>query len=125
MKRLIAAFVASLAAAACNAPPETPSIDAFFEAFTAEWVRMSPNQAISARYFSGPEQDALETQITPMTREWRQLRVNMARRGLEQLATYDRARLIETQRVSADLHSGQNSTPKPFMTQCWGWERRR
>ena len=32
-------------------------IDAFFEDFTAEWVRLSPNQATAARYFTGAEQD--------------------------------------------------------------------
>jgi len=107
MKRVIAAVIASLAAAACGASPRAPSIDVFFESFTADWVRMSPNQAISARYFSGPEQDALETQITPMTREWRHRRVEMARRGLAQLAGYDGGRLTETERVSADLMKWQ------------------
>ena len=34
-------------------------IDAFFEDFTAAWVRLSPNQATAARYFTGAEQDAL------------------------------------------------------------------
>jgi uncharacterized protein (DUF885 family) len=107
MKPLMAVVIASLAVAACGAPPEAPSIDVFFDTFTADWVRMSPNQAISARYFSGAEQDTLETQMTPMTREWRQRRVDMARRGLAQLATYDRDLLNDTDRVSADLMKWQ------------------
>ena len=78
-------------------------IDAFFEDFTAEWVRLSPNQATAFRYFAGAEQDALETQLTPCTREWRQKRVALARRGLEQLKTFERAGLTDAQRVSADL----------------------
>ena len=82
-------------------------IDAFFEDFTAEWVRLSPNQATASRYFTGAEQDALETQLTPSTREWRHKRVALARRGLEQLKTFERAGLTDAQRVSADLMAWQ------------------
>ena len=78
-------------------------IDDFFGAFTAEWVRMNPNQATAARYFSGPEQDALETQLTPQTREWRHRRTELAKRGLADLKKFDRARLTEQQRLSADV----------------------
>src|ERR1044071_5995520 len=68
---------------------------------------MNPNQAIATRYFMGPEQDALETQITPLTREWRSRRVELARRGLMELTAFDREQLTETQRVSADLMKWQ------------------
>ena len=78
-------------------------IDDFFATFTDEWVRMNPNQATAARYFTGPEQDALETQLTPQTREWRQRRVEFARRGLADLKKFDRDRLTEQQRLSADV----------------------
>ena len=67
------------------------SIDDFFRTFTDEWVRSNPNQAIQARYFTGPEQDALEVQMTPLTREWRHRRIEMARRGLAELAKFDGA----------------------------------
>src|SRR5688572_7263499 len=70
MKRLLITVLACVALTSCTAEAPAPSIDAFFERFTADWVRMSPNQAIAARYFTGPEQDALETQMTPLTREW-------------------------------------------------------
>src|SRR5688572_23029783 len=83
------------------------SIDAFFDDFTADWTRMNPNQATASRYFTGAEQDALETQITPLTREWRQRRVALARRGLDELKAFDRTRLSEVQRVSADLMAWQ------------------
>ena len=78
-------------------------IDDFFSTFTDDWVRMNPNQATAARYFTGPEQDALETQLTPQTREWRHRRVELARRGLADLKKFDRDRLTEQQRLSADL----------------------
>ena len=83
------------------------SIDDFFSSFTAEWVRLNPNQATASRYFTGPEQDALETQLTPATREWRHRRVELARRGVAELAAFERSRLSDTQRVSADLMTWQ------------------
>jgi uncharacterized protein (DUF885 family) len=98
---------AALGACTSQQAPETRSIDAFFETFTADWVRMNPNQAIATRYFTGAEQDALETQMTPLTREWRRQRVELARRGLIALAAFDRDQLTETQRVSADLMKWQ------------------
>jgi uncharacterized protein (DUF885 family) len=82
-------------------------IDIFFETFTAEWVRLSPDQATASRYFTGAEQDALEAQLTPSTHEWRQKRVALARRGLEELKTFDRAGLTDVQRVSADVMAWQ------------------
>jgi uncharacterized protein (DUF885 family) len=83
------------------------SIDTFFEDFTAEWVRLSPNQATATRYFTGAEQDALEKQLTPQTREWRHRRVELALRGLADLKAFDRARLTASQRLSADLMEWQ------------------
>ena len=46
-------------------------------------------------------------QLTPSTREWRQKRVALARRGLEQLKTFERTGLTDVQRVSADLMAWQ------------------
>ena len=93
--------------AALHVQAQQRPIDAFFDAFTAEWVRLSSDQATATRYFTGAEQDALETQLTPSTHEWRQKRVALARRGLEQLKTFDRAGLTDLQRVSADLMAWQ------------------
>ncbi len=83
------------------------SIDEFFTAFTADWVRMNPNQATASRYFTGAEQEALERQLTPATKAWRQQQRDLARRGLRELATFDRARLDDQQRLSADLMQWQ------------------
>ena len=86
---------------------QAPSIDDFFNRFTADWVRANPNQATASRYFTGAEQDALETQLTPATRAWREQRRDRARRGLAELARFDRTSLTESQRVSADLMKWQ------------------
>jgi uncharacterized protein (DUF885 family) len=79
------------------------SIAKFFDDFTDEWIRLSPNQATNLRYFSGPQQDALESQLTPNTREWRQRRLSLAKRGISQLRTFDRTRLSDSERTSAEL----------------------
>src|SRR5437879_3147594 len=65
MSRALAAiFIGVLAGV--PAPAADPTIDDFFNAFTAEWVRGNPNLATSARYFKGDEQDRLEQQIMPV-----------------------------------------------------------
>ncbi len=84
-------------------PGQQPNIDNFFRDFTAEWVRSNPNLATGSRYFTGEEQDRLERQITPDTLEYRRSRIELARKGLAELAKFDRSKLSETQRVSADL----------------------
>ena len=86
---------------------QSRSIDDFFRSFTDEWVRMNPNLAIQARYFTGPEQNRLETQLTPLVRQWRQRRVALAERGLSQLRRFDSSRFTPAQRVSADLMKWQ------------------
>src|SRR5688572_6105825 len=61
--------------AALSPQAQQAPIDRFFEAFTAEGVRLNPNQATATRYGTGAEQDELEAQLTPSTHEWRQKRV--------------------------------------------------
>src|SRR5579871_4687332 len=101
MKRL--AIPGAFLLALLSAPAQQRSIDDFFRDFTDEWVRGNPNLATSARYFTGEEQDRLERQITPETRAYRQSRIQLARKGLAELAKFDIARLTETQRLSADI----------------------
>lgn len=83
------------------------SIDEFFDTFTAEWVRGNPNLATALRYFSGEEQDRLERQLTPQTRKYTEDRMQLARKGLSELRKFDRSRLTQTQRLSADLMQWQ------------------
>ena len=91
-------------------PPPARSVADFFRDFTAEWIRTNPNQAASTRYFTGAEQDRFEEQLTPETPEYRQSRVLLAQKGVAELATFDRARMSDTQRVSADLMQWQLNT---------------
>ena len=82
-------------------------IDAFFERFTDEWVRAEPDLATGLRYFSGEEQAQLERQLTPRTRAHTLERIKRARRGLAELQKFDRNKLSQSQRVSADLMQWQ------------------
>ena len=93
--------LALLAAVAVSAQPRT--VDDFFRDFTAEWVRGDPNLAARTRYFTGPEQQALERRLTPLTREYKASRVAQAKKGLAEIRRFDRARMSDAQRLSAEL----------------------
>jgi uncharacterized protein (DUF885 family) len=105
-------LVIILVCAVCALPLPAPeiTIDDFFRTFTDDWVRHDPNLATSARYFTGEEQDRLERQLRPETQAWKRDRIRRARQGLAELRKFDRARLTETQRVSADLMQWQLDT---------------
>ncbi len=83
------------------------NIDDFFTDFTSEWIRINPGLATSLRYFTGEEQDRLERQLTPLTIASARQRLQLARKGLLELAKFDRTGMTETQRVSADVMKWQ------------------
>ncbi|HUQ50824.1 MAG TPA: DUF885 domain-containing protein, partial [Gammaproteobacteria bacterium] len=87
------------------APPaaSAASIDGFFQRFTDDWVRRNPNLAISTRYFEGEEQDRLSRQITPVSKAYELETIAIARRGLTELATFERGTLTLDQQLSADI----------------------
>lgn len=90
------------------APAQQGSVDDFFRDFSAEWVRHNPTQATATHYFSGDEQDQLERQITPVgSRDWQLERIRQAKQGLAELAKFDRSRMTDSQRVSADVMQWQ------------------
>jgi uncharacterized protein (DUF885 family) len=91
--------------AAPNPAPRT--IDDMFRDFTAEWVRTNPDLATRTRYLTGEEQDRLERQLTPWTEAWKRSRIQLARRGLAELQTFDRASMSEDQRLSAEVMQWQ------------------
>jgi uncharacterized protein (DUF885 family) len=86
---------------------QSRTIGAFFDDFSAEWMRRRPSQSTGSRYFTGAEQDRLDRQLTPETSEWRRETVEQARRGLQELARFDRSRLTDAERVSADVMQWQ------------------
>jgi uncharacterized protein (DUF885 family) len=84
-------------------PAPESDVDEFFDRFTAKWVRADPQLATRSQYFSGAEQDRLDSQMTPQTAEFRKQLVERARRGLEALRRFDRKRLSASQRISARM----------------------
>src|SRR5689334_4726082 len=110
MKKLTALFVAlGIVGLSAQQPAPQRTVSDFFNEFTAEWIRGNPNQAASTRYFTGPEQEAFEQQLSPETPEFRRARAALAQKGLDELAKFDRARMSEADRVSADLLQWQLS----------------
>ena len=83
------------------------TFDGWVDAFSAEWVRGHPNLAATSQYFEGAEQDSLDRQLTPITKEFRASRVTLARRWLSELDKFDRAELTESPRVSAAVRDDQ------------------
>jgi uncharacterized protein (DUF885 family) len=78
-----------------------PAFEEWAGALAADTIRSSPTAATYTQYFSGAEQDALDRQLTPITKAYRAERVALARRALAELAKFDRARLDAQQRTSA------------------------
>src|SRR5215813_10101548 len=101
-----------VAAQVVASPPQVPNpairtVSDFFRDFTAEWIRHDPDLARRTRYFTDEEQDQLERQLTPRTEAWKRARLQLSRRGLAELRTFDRASMSEDQRLSADLMQWQ------------------
>jgi uncharacterized protein (DUF885 family) len=87
------------------------SIEQFFDRFTDEWMRLNSDDAAATRYFgTRDEQERAERTLQPQTIEFRRERARLARRGLDELRRFDRARLTPPQRVSADLMEWQLET---------------
>jgi uncharacterized protein (DUF885 family) len=97
-------WLAALCALAVAAPSaQQPSIDDFFRTISDGWVRLNPNLAVSTRYFSGEEQDRLEQQISSYTDAAERERLAYIQRGLQDLGRFDRSRMTDAQRLSADV----------------------
>lgn len=105
--RSLTRYLCALPLTVSLAHAQPQPIEAFFETFTAEWVRANPNLAISTGYFSGEEQRLLEQQLTPLGPEQRQAQLERARRGLQQLAQYDLSSLPDSMRISAEVMQWQ------------------
>ena len=99
--------LASLLLVASALRAADPAFDAFAQKLADEWMRANPAGATQQQYFSGAEQDALDRQLTPITREARAARAALAARGLAELAKFDRARFSEAQRSSAAMLAWQ------------------
>jgi uncharacterized protein (DUF885 family) len=91
------------------------SIDDFFREFSDEWMRLNTDIAAASRYFTGPEQDAMERKISPSaTPEFRKAVENHYRKGLAELRKFDTSKLPVSQRRSAEILEHQLRTGLEF-----------
>ena len=102
-----AATILALASSDIIMRGQSRTVGQFFDDFSTEWMRRRPSQSTGSRYFAGAEQDRLDRQLTPETTEWRRETVAQARRGLQELARFDRSRMTDAERVSADVMQWQ------------------
>jgi uncharacterized protein (DUF885 family) len=82
---------------------DLPELDALFTRLTDEWMESDPDSAIEKAYFTGEKQNAIEQQLTPMTREHKLARIALARRGLEELGRLDLDKASVPQRHAATV----------------------
>lgn len=101
MPQAIAAGKTAKAAATAPAVKPNKAFDAWADRFAEDWVRANPQEATSTQYFTGAEQDALDRQLTPLTRAQRQKRIALARTGVARLDKFLAGPLSEEQRTSA------------------------
>ena len=106
MRRAYATVICGLVLLTSGSGQEQ-GIDVFFRDFTAEWIRSDPNLAVATRVLSGPDQQRLEQQITPLSRAWRRERVALAERGRKELQRFLQATLSDEHRLSAELMDWQ------------------
>ena len=91
---LLAALASPLIAFAQN-------FDEWADNVAIEQMRANPIAATFQQYLPAAEQDALDRQLTPNTKEYRAERIAAAKAALAELAKLDRAALTPEQRVSA------------------------
>ncbi|MGZ5183292.1 MAG: DUF885 family protein, partial [Ramlibacter sp.] len=101
----VKAAKAARPAAGANAAAVKPNkaFDTWADRFAEDWVRANPQLATSTQYFEGAEQDALDRQLTPQTREQRQKMVKLAKTGVARLDAFLAGPLSEEQRTSASV----------------------
>jgi uncharacterized protein (DUF885 family) len=103
MPHAIAADKPASAAAKASAVKPNKAFDAWADRFAEDWVRANPQEATSTQYFAGAEQDALDRQLTPLTRAHRQKLIALAKTGVARLDKFLAGPLSEEQRTSASV----------------------
>lgn len=79
-----------------------PAFQPWSEDFAARWMRLSPERSTFSQYFSGAEQNALDGQLSPQTRERREAERALATEGLAMLQ-----RLLATPLPPEDRRAAQ------------------
>jgi uncharacterized protein (DUF885 family) len=99
----VAVLLSALAAITSPARAADPAFETWAAGVAQQMMRDDPDAATRAQYFTGEEQDALDRQLTPITKAYRAERIAFAKRTLEALAKIDRTKLDDQQRTTAEL----------------------
>lgn len=113
-------------AVAVPASQSNPAFAAWADQFAADWVRINPQMATGAQYFSGTEQDALDRQLTPLTPAQRAKEAALRAAGLARLKAWTAGPLSETQHTSAAVMQWalENGTANaPFEEYTFGFNQ--
>jgi uncharacterized protein (DUF885 family) len=102
IKILFAFFAVTLIAGAAET-----NIDHFFDKTAADWMRMHPQNATLAQYFSGREQSRLDRQMTIDETALREAEVRFAKEALANLKKFDQSKLSHDRRISASMLAWQ------------------
>ena len=92
---------AFLAATAVSALAADKNFDTWADGVATEQMRANPVASTFQQYLPAAEQDALDRQLTPNTKEYRASRIAAAKAARAQLAQFDRSTLTPQQRTSA------------------------
>ncbi|MBI5423946.1 MAG: DUF885 domain-containing protein [Opitutae bacterium] len=101
LPRLLATLALSVSSLCAFALAANADFDRWAESFATDWVRANPTFSTIQQYLPAAEQDTLDRQLTPNTKEYRAGRVAAAKAALAELAKFDRATLSADQRTSA------------------------
>jgi hypothetical protein len=81
MRTIRLSAISRLVLALVSVEAQSPGadFDAFVKRYSDEWMRFHSNAASIRRYFKGPEQEAFERQIEPVTRPRRAAELQLIR----------------------------------------------
>lgn len=104
---LCAGLLLALLAACGGGAGKSRSVSAFFDEFADEWMLRSPAAATASGYFGDERQAEMDRQLAPETAAFEIETAALARRGLAELAAFDRSAMSKTERISADVMQWQ------------------
>ncbi|MFL6657548.1 MAG: DUF885 domain-containing protein [Massilia sp.] len=99
---IVPGYSATVRATPATAVRTSAAFDKWADSFAADWVRLSPERATNAQYFSGAEQAALDRELAPINEAQRAKYQALAHAGLARLSRFLAGPLDSTQRISAE-----------------------
>ena len=92
MRRRLACVVLCTSLAAVWPRAQSDNVEALFDRLKRELMLLSPNTAIASAYFAEGQQPGLDGRLMPNTDAQRERMLDLNRRGLTDLARFNRPR---------------------------------